>query len=75
MTDDPFDRIMAGLGEALRHAQGEDVPGMVIHRVDIAAAHAKIVERYPAVLDALRDDGSASTGVAAQVGPAFREES
>lgn len=32
MTDDSFSRIMAGLNEALRHASGEDVPGMVIHR-------------------------------------------
>lgn len=33
MTDSAFDRIMAGMTEALRHAQGEHVPGMVIHKV------------------------------------------
>lgn len=32
MTKENFNRIMAGLEEARRHAAGEDVPGMVIHR-------------------------------------------
>lgn len=34
MTDNTnFTRIMDGLNEVLRHASGEEVPGMVIHRV------------------------------------------
>lgn len=32
MTKENFNRIMAGLEEARRHAAGEDVPGMVIHK-------------------------------------------
>lgn len=32
MTKENFNRIMAGLEEVQRHAAGEDVPGMVIHR-------------------------------------------
>ncbi|HEY9219563.1 MAG TPA: hypothetical protein VIO94_16060 [Phenylobacterium sp.] len=28
MTDDSFHGVMAGLGEALRHASGEEVPGV-----------------------------------------------
>ena len=32
MTKENFNRIMAGLEEVRRHAAGEDVPGMVIHR-------------------------------------------
>ena len=31
MTKENFNRIMAGLEGARRHAAGEDVPGMVIH--------------------------------------------
>lgn len=34
MTKENFNRIMAGLEEARRHAAGEDVPGMVIHTVE-----------------------------------------
>lgn len=31
MTKENFNRIMAGLEDARRHAAGEDVPGMVIN--------------------------------------------
>lgn len=34
MKADPFDRIMAGLGEAAAHARGGDVPGLRMHVPD-----------------------------------------
>ncbi len=40
MTDDAFDRIMAGLGEAVAHSRGEEVPGLRLHvpeSFDVAA--------------------------------------
>ena len=40
MSSDAFDQIMTGLNEALAHARGEDVPGLVVHvpeRIDVAA--------------------------------------
>jgi len=53
VSKENFNRIMAGLDEARRHADGEDVPGMVIHRPDpvslVAAVKARgwDVSRYP----------------------------
>ncbi len=40
MAGDSFDRIMTGLGEALAHARGEEVPGLRLHvpeGIDVAA--------------------------------------
>ena len=40
MSEDAFDRIMAGLEEALAHARGEDVPGLRVRvpdAIDVAA--------------------------------------
>jgi putative transcriptional regulator len=40
----PYDRIMDGLEEALAHAKGENVPGLVVHvpvMVDVAAIRGK----------------------------------
>lgn len=40
MKADAFDRIMAGLGEAVAHSRGEDVPGLRSHipeSFDVAA--------------------------------------
>ena len=38
---DPYDRIMEGMEEALRHARGEPVSGLVVHHapepIDVAA--------------------------------------
>lgn len=57
MTKENFNRIMAGLEEARRHAAGEDVPGMVIHKpkrpLDIEALHEEVAARYPVILKAL----------------------
>jgi putative transcriptional regulator len=38
-----FDRVMEGLGQALSHARGEDVPGLLVHvpSVDVAAIRGK----------------------------------
>ena len=36
--------VLQGLGEALRHAKGEDVPGLVVHvpaTVDVAAVRSR----------------------------------
>jgi len=41
---DSADRIMQGLNEALAHARGEDVPGLVVHiptSVDVAAVRRR----------------------------------
>ncbi len=41
---DAADRIMQGLNEALAHARGEDVPGLVVHipaSVDVAAVRRR----------------------------------
>lgn len=35
MTKKNFNRIMAGLEEVRRHAAGEVVPGMVIHKLNL----------------------------------------
>lgn len=39
--DDVYESIMRGMNEALRHARGEDVPGLVVHHpspaIDVAA--------------------------------------
>ena len=37
------DDIIQGLSEALAHARGKDVPGMVIHHVDIDAPDLKAI--------------------------------
>jgi putative transcriptional regulator len=40
MDDDPFDRLMGGLGSALSYAEGAAPPGTVVHvpkRLDVAA--------------------------------------
>lgn len=37
-------KVLAGLGEALQHARGEDVPGLVVHvpdTVDVAAVRQR----------------------------------
>jgi putative transcriptional regulator len=38
-----FDRVMEGLEQALSHARGEEVPGLVVHvpSVDVAAIRGK----------------------------------
>ena len=41
---DGFERIMEGMDEAIRHARGEDVPGIVVHSpapVDVASIRAE----------------------------------
>lgn len=46
-----FDRMMAGLGEALDHAQGEDIVGMIIHvpaGIDVASVRARAGLTQPA---------------------------
>lgn len=48
MTKENFNRIMAGLEEARRHAAGEDVPGMVIHKW--GARVPEMVERLARLL-------------------------
>lgn len=43
MTDS-FSRIMQGLQEAVEHARGDEVPGLVLHvpeRVDVAAVRRR----------------------------------
>jgi putative transcriptional regulator len=37
--------IIEGLRQALAHAQGEDVPGMRIHHVDVAKVDTKAVRK------------------------------
>jgi putative transcriptional regulator len=44
MTSKAADRIMEGLGEALAHAKGEVVPGLVVHvpgAVDVVAVRRR----------------------------------
>ena len=39
-----FDRVMAGLGEALDHARGDDIAGMAVHvpaRIDVAEVRGR----------------------------------
>ena len=38
-------QIIAGLEEALAHAKGEDVPGLVVHRIDPVPVDAKAVRK------------------------------
>lgn len=45
------DRVLAGLAEAVAHARGQDVPGMVVHvpaTLDVAAIRAKTTLSQPA---------------------------
>ena len=45
------DRVIAGLTEAVKHAAGEDVPGMVVHvppTLDVSAIRAKTALSQPA---------------------------
>ncbi len=77
MTDGPFDRIMAGLNEALRHAKGDHVHGMMIHKVwfdEAGVPRALRIDPADFYLSAEEEEGSASTGVAARSSQEFREE-
>ena len=57
MSDDVFNDIMAGLGEALAHAKGEPTPGMVIH-----------VPETVDVVGIRKRTGKAQTAFAASIG-------
>ena len=51
VTDDVFGDIVAGLGEALAHARGEDVPGLVVYAppaVDVSAIRRRTGKSQPA---------------------------
>ena len=37
MKNEAFDTVMAGLQEALAHARGEEVPGLVVHTPRVTA--------------------------------------
>ena len=37
------DEIMQGLREALTHAEGKDVPGMIVHHIDVEKVDAKAI--------------------------------
>jgi putative transcriptional regulator len=51
MSNDVFNDIMSGLGEALAHAKGEPTPGLILHvpeTVDVASIRERTGLKRPA---------------------------
>lgn len=56
MAGEVYESIMRGLNEALRHARGEEVPGLVVHHPPALADNdAWQVERIARGIEAVHD--------------------